>query len=190
MDIGTTISSVRKEYKDYLSERHPEWAESTVKTHVSDAFYIWNNTLHVSIWKCLYDDASMEEAREIIYQYLKNDRMSPNAEARTDAYFEDLTMLKEFMDTQYGGVKNRIGIEYDAEAIVYDYSKKVYDGEMTATQAVAAMVEKVPNFGETSFKLMIQLFSYMMEGKRYTRKGNTATTVYYITQMGKDYGIE
>lgn len=190
MDIGTTISAVRKEYKEYLREKHPEWSENTLKTHVSDAFYIWNNTLHVSIWKCLYDEASMQEARDIIYQYLKNDIMSQNAETRTNGYFNDLCMLKEFMDTKYGGVKNRIGSEYDAEAVVYSYSKKAYEGEMTTDQAVAAMAEEVPGFGETSFKLMVLLFGYMIEGKKYTRKGNTATTVYYITQMGKDYGIE
>lgn len=44
MDVGATVSEVCKEYKDYLREQNPEWAENTVKTHVSDAFYIWNNT--------------------------------------------------------------------------------------------------------------------------------------------------
>lgn len=71
MDIGTTVSAVRKEYKDYLREKHPEWAENTVKTHVSDAFYIWNNTLLPSFWKTLIDDESMEIGRQAIYSYLK-----------------------------------------------------------------------------------------------------------------------
>ena len=190
MDIGTTVSAVRKEYKEYLRELHPDWAENTVKTHVSDAFYIWNNTLDVSLWKCLLDAASMKKAYDTIYQYLKNDLMSPNAEVRARAYYKDLCMLKDFFDTRYGGVRNRVGVEFDAEEIVYYYSQKVYENEMTTDQAVAAMMDQIPNFGETSFKLMVLLFSYMMEGRKYTRRGNTATTVYYITQMGKDYGIE
>ena len=33
MDIGTTIGEVRREYKDYLKDNHPNWAENTVKTH-------------------------------------------------------------------------------------------------------------------------------------------------------------
>ena len=41
MDIQETISRVRKEYKDYLREKHPDWAESSLSTHVSDAFYLW-----------------------------------------------------------------------------------------------------------------------------------------------------
>lgn len=94
MDIGTTVSAVRKEYKDYLREKHPEWAKNMVKTHVSDAFYIWNNTLLPSFWKTLIDDESMEIGRQAIYNYLKNDLLSDTAEVRAKAYFADLTMQK------------------------------------------------------------------------------------------------
>lgn len=91
--------------------------------------------------------------------------MSPNAEARAKAYYKDLCMLKDFFDIRYGGVRNRVGIEFDAEEIVYNYSKKVYENELTTDEAVAAMVAQIPSFGETSFKLMVLLFGYMMEGK-------------------------
>ena len=40
MDIGVTISKVRKEYREYLRETHPDWADTTISTHVSDAFYL------------------------------------------------------------------------------------------------------------------------------------------------------
>lgn len=52
MDIQETISRVRKEYKDYLREKHPDWAESSLSTHVSDAFYLYQNTIALSFWKC------------------------------------------------------------------------------------------------------------------------------------------
>ena len=53
MDIQETISRARKEYKDYLREKHPDWAESSLSTHVSDAFYLYQNTIALSFWKCL-----------------------------------------------------------------------------------------------------------------------------------------
>ena len=93
MDVGTTISEVRKEYEDFLREKHPEWAENTVKTHVSDAFYIWNNTLLPSFWKMLIDEESMEIGRQAIYSYLKDDLLSDNAEVRAKAYFADLSIF-------------------------------------------------------------------------------------------------
>ena len=57
MDIQETISRARKEYKDYLRERHPDWAESTLSTHVSDAFYLYQNTIALSFWKCFESPA-------------------------------------------------------------------------------------------------------------------------------------
>lgn len=190
MDVGTTISAVRKEYKDYLREKYPEWAENTVKTHVSDAFYIWNNNLLPSFWKTLIDDDSMEIGRQAIYNYLKNDLLSDTAEVRAKAYFADLSMLKEFLDMVHGGVTKRVGAEIDCEKIVYKYAKMAYDGEITTDQAVESMVKEVPAFGDTSHKLLVLLFASMMKGEKYTRRANTETTIYFINQMGADYGIE
>lgn len=190
MDIGATISEVRKEYKEYLKEKHPEWAENSVKTHVSDAFYIWNNTLLPSFWKTLINDESMEMGREAIYNYLKNDLLSDNAETRARAYYADLKMLKEFLDSKHGGVEKRVGYEIDCEKIVYKYAKMVYDGECTSEYAIEAMTKEVTCFNETSHKLTLVLFATMMKGEKYTRRANTETTLYFINQMGLDYGKE
>lgn len=190
MDIGITVSAVRKEYREYLREKHPEWAENTIKTHVSDAFYIWNNTILPSFWKTLIDDDSMESGRQAIYDYLKNDLLSDTAEVRAKSYFADLTMLKEFLDTAHGGVAKRVGYELDCEKTVYKYAKMVYDGQITADQAVESMVNEVPCFNNTSHKMTVMLFSSMMNGDKYTRRANTETTLYFIIQMGADYGKE
>ena len=80
MDIQETISRVRKEYKDYLREKHPDWAESSLSTHVSDAFYLYQNTIALSFWKCFESDESMAAAKQDILDYLKNDVMSERAE--------------------------------------------------------------------------------------------------------------
>ena len=188
MDIGTTVSEIRKEYKEYLRNLNPDWADSTVKTHVSDAFYIWNNTLLPSFWKTLIDDESMEIGKQAIYSYLKNDRLSDTADARTKAYFADLTMLKEFLDNIYGGVTKRVGYEIDCEKTVYKYAKLVYDKNLNTDQAVEHLIQEVPCFNNTSHKMAIMLFESMMNGIKYTRRANTETTLYFINQMGIDYG--
>ena len=190
MDIGSTIAEVRKEYKDYLQAKNPLWAESTVKTHVSDAFYIWNNTLLPSFWKTLIDDESMEVGRQAIHHYLKNVLLSDKADIRTKAYFADLTMLKEFLDTVHGGVIKRVGAEIDCEKTVYKYAKMAYDGEISAEQAVESLVSEVPCFNSTSHKMTVMLFASMMKGEKYTRRANTESTLYFINQIGIDYGIE
>lgn len=65
MDIGNTVSRVRKEYKEYLRENHPDWAESAVSTRVSDAFFLYQNTISLSFWKCFESDESMAAARKL-----------------------------------------------------------------------------------------------------------------------------
>lgn len=187
MDIQETISRARKEYKDYLREKHPDWAESSLSTHVSDAFYLYQNTIALSFWKCFESDESMAAAKQDILEYLKHDVMSERAEERTAGYFNDLKMLKEFLDTK-GGVRAYVGPEYDCEVTVYKYAKMAYDGALSSDDAVAAMCKEVPFFRETSHKLMVMLFASMMEGTRYTRRGNTETTIYFIAHIGQDYG--
>ena len=51
MDIGATIGRVRKEYREHLQEQHPDWADSTISTHISDAFYLYQNTIALSFWE-------------------------------------------------------------------------------------------------------------------------------------------
>ena len=94
MDIQETISRARRDYKDYLREKHPDWAESSLSTHVSDAFYLYQNTIALSFWKCFESDESMAAAKQDILEYLKHDVVSERAEDRTAGYFNDLKMLK------------------------------------------------------------------------------------------------
>ena len=188
MDIQSTVTRVKGEYKDYLRQTHPDWADSTVNTHVSDAFYLYQNTIALSFWKCFADDASMAAARQDLLDYLKNEVMSDRAEERAKGYDRDLTMLKEFLDSK-GGVRQYIGYEYDCEVTIYQYAKRVYDGKLGIKNAVKALCEEVPCFGEGSHKFTVgNLFPAMMGGKHYTWKANTELTAYFITHIGQDYG--
>lgn len=189
MDIGNTIGRVKKEYREYLRETHPDWSESTLRTHVSDAFYLYQNTIALSFWKCFADDASMAAAKEDIRNYLTHEVMSDRADERTTSYFHDLTMLKEFIDSK-GGVREYIGYEYDCEVTVYKYSKMAYDGKISLDEAVSQLHREVPCFGETSHKLVYKVFAAMMEGAKFTWRANTETTIYFITHIGQDYGKE
>lgn len=188
MDIQSTVTRVKGEYKNYLRQTHPDWADSTVSTHVSDAFYLYQNTIALSFWKCFADDGSMAAARQALLDYLKNEVLSDRAEERAKGYYKDLTMLKEFIDSR-GGVRQYIGYEYDCEATIYQYAKRAYDGELGIKEAVKVLCEKVPCFGEGSHKFTVgNLFPSMISGKHYTWKANTELTVYFITHISQDYG--
>lgn len=97
MDIQSTITEVKGEYKNYLRKTHPDWADSTVSTHVSDASYLYQNTIALSFWKCFADDSSVVAAQQDLFDYLKNEVMSERTEERAKGYYKNLTMLKEFI---------------------------------------------------------------------------------------------
>lgn len=129
MDVQSTITRVKGEYRDYLRSGHPDWADSTVSTHVSDAFYLYQNTITLSFWKCFADKDSMETTYQDLLDYLENEVMSDRARERANGYYKDLAMLKEFIDSK-GGVRQYIGYEYDCEATIYGFAKRVYEGSV------------------------------------------------------------
>lgn len=187
MDISSTISTVRREYREYLKQKYPSWSESTLKNHVSDAFYLWKHTV-LPFWKCLIDDTSMQNAKQAIYDYLKNEQMSNQAEEQTDIYFTELEMLKTFLDETFGGVKNRVGYELDCEVTIYNYAKLVYEGTLKTEDAIQKMAEEVPCYNQGSHKVIVMVFASMMHGQKYSYKINTEATLYFIQQIGIDFG--
>lgn len=185
-----TMKKVREEYKEYLISLHPEWSTNTVSTHLSDAFYLQNNDCVKSFWQYLVSDESMQEAKEAILDYLLTEAMSERAEDRAKAYYADLCMLKEFLDTKHGGVKARIGAEFEAEEALFNYCRLVYEGKMLIDEAVEKMSAEIPAFKDVSHKMTIMVFSSMMDGKKYTRRSNMEMTVYLMRRIAEEYGIE
>ncbi len=188
MDTHDKIKEVRLEYKEYLIQKHPDWSESTVNTHVSDACFIWNNTVLPGFWKVFVSDESMQVAKDSIKDFLRNETRSERCEERANAYFKDLVMLKEFFDLEYNGVANRIGSEFDAEELLYNIAKRCYDGVISKDDALDEMCEKVTNFNRVSHKMYLDLFACMIENRRYTRRGNLELTICMIRNIGRDYG--
>lgn len=190
MDVGATIKAVRNEYKDYLKRKNPDWSESTVSTYASDSFYVWNNTICLSFWKCFVDGQSMESAQTAILDHLVYVKNANMAEERAGAYYKCMCTLKAFLDEEYGGVRNRVGPEFDCEIVVFKCCKDVYDGILTAEEAVSILTKEVPAFNETSHKLNIMLFAAMVNGEKYTRRANIELTICFIDGIGKAYGLE
>ena len=71
MDTFEKVKALKSKYKIHLAEQHPDWAESSVSTHVSDAFYIWNNSVLPGFWKVFVSDEAMENARNSLLWYKK-----------------------------------------------------------------------------------------------------------------------
>lgn len=190
MDTFEKIKNIKNEYKSYLTNKHPDWAESTASTHVSDAFYIWNNSVLPGFWKVFISDETMENARTSLLLHFRDDVKSPNYEQRTTGYFKDLQMLKEYIDNVLGGIQSYAGDELWAEETVYELVRAYYDGNMQEDRVLDELTERVPNFNRTSHKMTLSLFSYMMDGRKYTRRASVEFTLCFIKNIGRDYGMD
>lgn len=183
----STIKAVSAEYREYLKKKHSDWSESVVKSHVSDAFYLYyNEEFAVSFWSCLVSEESLLQAKRILHDSLEK----KNSQKDTEQYYLELCMLKEFLDNAYGGVKERVKEEWKAEEEIYQVCKEIYEKKQSMEEGVTQLCKKIPLFSETSHKLMILMFPCMIEGRLYTRGTNIQITEYFISQIGKDYGRE
>lgn len=190
MDTFERVKALKSKYKNYLAEQHPDWAESSVSTHVSDAFYIWNNSVLPGFWKVFVSDEAMKNARNALLQHFRDDMKSPNFEERTKGYFKDLQMLKEYIDKVLSGIENYAGDELWAEEIVYGLVRDFYDGKLQEDNVLDELAKRVPNFSRTSHKMTLGLFGYMIEGKKYTRRASVEFTLCFIKNIGRDYGVD
>lgn len=188
MDTNEKIREIKSKYRVYLMEKYPEWAENTLNTHVSDAFYIWNNTVIPGFWKVFVSDVTMLYAKTSIRNYLKDEVKSDRYDERANAYYTELVLLKEFFDTEYDGVEKCIGNEFNAEELLYEIAKAFYDGNIDESTALDEMCDKVPSFNRTSHKMTLGLFACMVEGRKYSRRANIEMTVCLIKNIGRDYG--
>lgn len=129
------VKDIRKEFKEYLIEKNPDWATATIATNDSDAFLAYNKDIGIPFWECFIDDASLEKAKEKICAYLTDKGDSDKAQDRANGYFVCMKRLKAFFDEKYSGVKNFIGNEIfdsltpkrDSTGWIFQGNPKYYD---------------------------------------------------------------
>ena len=71
MVIKETLKEVRNEYKDFVRSHYPSVAEKTVDTYVSDSFYLYNNDIEPSFWRCFENEESMAFVQSILIIYTR-----------------------------------------------------------------------------------------------------------------------
>ena len=185
-----TIQIIQEEYETYLKEKAPEWTLEQRKNHIENAFFVWSNEIVVSFWKCFSSEEALMDTKQQLFLFLREQFDEKKAEVQADFYYRELCMFKQFVDSAYGGIEKKIGAELQAETTIYLVCKEVYEQEMTLEDGLYRLTERVADFGESSHKLAILLFSHMMRGEKYTYQASTEITIYFIEQIGHDYGNE
>jgi hypothetical protein len=67
------VEQLRKEFRAYLEENHPNWSDS-VSLHYSDAFFAYNNDVGIDFWSCFLDETTLKNARDRIRDFLISEK--------------------------------------------------------------------------------------------------------------------
>lgn len=141
MEVMTKVKEVRKEYERYLRNLHPDWSVATLKTSLSRAFYLYAHHLVPSFWKLLESEKSVKEAKDLLRLHLATFHPSQSIDQKLSAYFCALLSLQKFMEEK-GGVKKVIGESYEAETILYQQAKLVFEERILMENEAALLTDE------------------------------------------------
>ncbi len=91
------LYGLRDEFGNYIRQQHSEWADSTVNMHKSDAYFLKNNDVGISLTEALGNEEALLVARDKIRDYLRDVNKVGNPENGANGYLRTLRMFREFL---------------------------------------------------------------------------------------------
>lgn len=120
---GQELQTLRDEFRLYLHEKHPEWQNSTVNTHYSDAFYGLNNNIGIDFWWSFIDAETILVARDKIQEYLLNVSKVSKPKILAGSYLSSMLHFKAFLDEKHPTLAKNCS----AKEIINNYLKKDFE---------------------------------------------------------------
>ena len=145
------VEQLRKEFRSYLVETHPNWSDNTVSLHYSDAFFAYNNNVGIDFWTCFIDDETLKNARNKIRDFLISEKQSDRAEERADGYLVSMKYLKTFLDERHKSIPKDLhdktkGSSYLKNAFQdWMHRQKQSNGEPYKQSSISAYITALKN---------------------------------------------
>lgn len=111
------LYGLRDEFGNYIRQQHPEWVESTVDMHKSDAYFLKNNDIGIGLTEAFANEEALFVARDKIRDYLRDVNNVGNPENGANGYLRTLKMFKEFLLRRHDPVTTLIEDNFDLAVI-------------------------------------------------------------------------
>ncbi|MGQ7890617.1 hypothetical protein [Paenibacillus sp. WC2504] len=156
------IIDLKRAFKEYLLTKYSHLKDKGVI--FSDAFYLFRYDIGMSFWEVLENERSMVRCRELLEDYFINARKVKNPTSNSHTYMRSIRILKEFIDTTYGGIAGFIGNEQDEEQASKSKERTVIKGtvmnyiqepNVKAPRPSPVELEKYLNFWNNSDNYML-----------------------------------
>lgn len=76
------VSSIRKAYRKYIEQKHPNWGVKSVVTRVDDSFCLFRWLPESEAWRYIFEtDFSLEKSKEDFIEAFLMHRKNPSKDA-------------------------------------------------------------------------------------------------------------
>ena len=120
------LNQLRTEFRDYMNETHSDLSDGTISTHLSDAFYTYNNNIGVDFWSCFVSEEALLAAKEKIRDFIATEKQSDNATGRAAGYYACMRYFKEFLDAKHPAIAK----EWSGKTVSDTYLKTAFQNWM------------------------------------------------------------
>ncbi len=191
-----TIKEIKKLFKDYLKNKHPDLSDSTIASYSAMAFLSYNRDLGFSFADALDSNKAFIDAKAKIEEFLRkeytdsSEKVSSYNNGNIKKYIIAFSMLKEFVDYE---LSNGIIIsldDYSTEEIIFDFAKRVYLNEITIESAVQELILIDDGYSNTTYNIIINAFLSMMNGEMFSRSLPYKMIDVFIRRISNDFGPE
>lgn len=144
------LEDLRNGFREYLRALHPEWANRTVSTYYSDAFYGLNNNIGIDFWTSLTSEEFLLVARDNIKIHFEA-KGSNNPDEKADGYLRAMEIFKGFLDQEHPGLakdwsSKTVSIaNLRADFKVWMERQKKTDGENYSKNTINAYMNALKN---------------------------------------------
>lgn len=111
------LYGLKDDFRNYIRQQHPEWADSTVDMHKSDAYFLKNNDVGIGLTEAFANEEALLVARDKIRDYLRDVNKVGNPENGANGYLRTLRMFKEFLLRHPDPVKTLAKDNFDLAVI-------------------------------------------------------------------------
>ena len=92
---------VREEFRQWLQKQHPDWARSTVDMYYSDAYYLYNNNIGITLVDALNANDSDKMVYNAIKKHFTPQRIKTTPDNSAKGYLRSFKLLKEFLEERF-----------------------------------------------------------------------------------------
>ena len=108
---GDKVQALKSAFKQYISHEYALFKDKSII--ISDAFYPYRYDIGIDLWDALVSEESKHRCRELLEIYFTNVRKVKSPLRNSHVYMRSIKILKEFIDTTYGGVDAFLQLQFN-----------------------------------------------------------------------------